>query len=295
LFEVAQLGAKEKVVKHLIDGQLSNSIIMLHVEQEIAKQMMAYKKQIIEEVLDKSSTYCKADYKKPVGIVTEQIASVKSKCPLLFSVLLKTICARSFSETYNAAINQKITLDELLKSNRVNKRITTHQEIQKSCFGKRTPSALTKILYNVEDVSTSSIPTTASSIPVASSPSIPATSFPELTLQSNRNANERLVTASVEYIKSIASKCTDELTTSVCEILLQMRDSGHGLTPTGVQLGLLSNLCGFTNQGQDLFSAKGITCGRSTSKMIIDGLTTGYEKDLGKKSKSNSETTRKRY
>ena len=48
LFEVAQLGAKEKVVKHLIDGQLSNSIIMLHVEQEIAKQMMAYKKQIIE-------------------------------------------------------------------------------------------------------------------------------------------------------------------------------------------------------------------------------------------------------
>jgi hypothetical protein len=72
---------------------------------------------------------------------------------------------------------------------------------------------------------------------------------------------------------------------SVCEILLQMRDSGHGLTPTGIQLGLLSNLCGFTNQGQDLFSAKGITCGRSTSKMIIDGLTTGYEKDISKKIK----------
>jgi hypothetical protein len=64
---------------------------MLHVEQEIAKQMMAYKKHIIEEGLDKSSTYCKADNKKPVGIVTEQITRAKSKCPQLFSVLLKTI------------------------------------------------------------------------------------------------------------------------------------------------------------------------------------------------------------
>jgi hypothetical protein len=36
-FDVAQLGAKEKVVKHLIDGQVSNSITMLHVEQEIAR------------------------------------------------------------------------------------------------------------------------------------------------------------------------------------------------------------------------------------------------------------------
>jgi hypothetical protein len=261
LFDVAQLGAKEKVIKHLIDGQVSNSIIVLHVEQEIEKQMMAYKKQTGVEGLDKSSTYCKADYKKPVGVVTEQITRVKSKCPLLFGVLLKTVCARSFNETYNAAINQKSALDELLKCNRVNKRITTHQEIKKSCFGKRTPSALTKIL--VECLSTSSIPTTTSSIPaavsiipVATSTSIPAISFQELTLQSDGNANERLVTASVEYIKSVASKCTDELTqkealaTSVCEILLQMRDSGHGLTPTGVQLGLLSNLCGFTNQGR---------------------------------------------
>jgi hypothetical protein len=129
-------------------------------------------------------------------------------------VLLKTICARSFDEIYNAAINQKSTLDQLLKCNRVNKRITTHQEIKKSCFGKRTRSALTKIL--VECVSTSSNPTTTSSIPAATSAipaatstSISATSFQELMLQSDGITDERLVTASVEYIKSIASKCTD--------------------------------------------------------------------------------------
>jgi hypothetical protein len=66
LFEVAQLGAKEKVVKQLIDGQAWNSIIMLHVEQEIAKQMKAYKRHIQEEGQDKASTYCTADYKNPV-------------------------------------------------------------------------------------------------------------------------------------------------------------------------------------------------------------------------------------
>jgi hypothetical protein len=55
-----------------------------------------------------------------------------------------------------------------------------------------------------------------------------------------------------------------------------MRDSGHELASTRVHLGLFSNLYGFTNQGQDIFSAKGITCGRSTSKTIIDGLTKEY-------------------
>jgi hypothetical protein len=90
----------------------------------------------------------------------------------------------------------------------------------------------------------------------------------------------------LEYINSVAAKYTEELTmkealaTFACEIVLQMRDSGHGFPPTGVHLGLLSNLCGFTNQGQDIFSAKGITCGRSTSKTIIDGLTKEYEKDV---------------
>jgi hypothetical protein len=44
----------------------------------------------------------------------------------------------------NAAINQKGILDGLLKSNKVNKRITTHQEIKNSYFGNGTPSALTK-------------------------------------------------------------------------------------------------------------------------------------------------------
>jgi hypothetical protein len=37
LFEIAQLSAKGQ----LIAGQVSNSIIMLQVEQEIAKQMIA--------------------------------------------------------------------------------------------------------------------------------------------------------------------------------------------------------------------------------------------------------------
>jgi hypothetical protein len=39
----------------------------------------------------------------------------------------------------------------------------------------------------------------------------------------------------------------------------------------------------------------GITCGRSTSKMMIAGLTTGHEKISAIKPKSNSEATRKRY
>jgi hypothetical protein len=59
-----------------------------HDEQEIAKQVMAYKRQIGEEGLDKSSTYSKADYKKPVGVVTEQITRVKSKCPLLLKKIV---------------------------------------------------------------------------------------------------------------------------------------------------------------------------------------------------------------
>jgi hypothetical protein len=157
LFEVAQLGAKEKVVKQLIDGQASNSIIMLHVEQEIKKQMKAYKSQIQEEGLDKTSTYCTADYKNPVGVITEQITRVKTTCPLLFDVLLKTVCAKSFKQTYNAAFNQKSTLEELLKNNRVSKKITTHHEINKRCFGNRPPSALTRILLSVEGMTTSSI------------------------------------------------------------------------------------------------------------------------------------------
>jgi hypothetical protein len=75
---------------------------------------MAYKKQIIEEGLDKSSTYCKADYNKLVGIVTEQIARVKSKCPLLFSVLLKNICARSLMLLFahQIAISSIVRLSE---------------------------------------------------------------------------------------------------------------------------------------------------------------------------------------
>jgi hypothetical protein len=188
---------------------------------------------------------------------TEQITRVKTTCPLLFDVLLKTLCAKSFKQ----ALNQKSTLEELIKNNRVSKRITTHQEINKRCFGSATATSNYSTL------------------------------FPELTQQNIWNSNEWLVTAAVEYITSTASEYAEELTqkealaTSVCEILLQMRENGHGLTPTGVQLGLLSILCDFTNQGQDLFSAKGITCGRSISKMIIDGLTTGYENDISKKIK----------
>jgi hypothetical protein len=56
---------------------------------------------------------------------------------------------------------------------------------------------------------------------------------------------KRLLNATMEYINSIASKYIEELAgkealaTTACEIILQMRDSGHGLTPTGVYLGLL--------------------------------------------------------
>jgi hypothetical protein len=46
LFEIAQLSAKEKVVGQLIAGQVSNGIIMLQVEQEIAKQMIALKNKL---------------------------------------------------------------------------------------------------------------------------------------------------------------------------------------------------------------------------------------------------------
>jgi hypothetical protein len=254
LFETAQLSAKEKVVEQLIDGQVSNSFIMLHVKQEIAKQMIALKRQMKEEGLDKTSTYCKAAYKKPVGVVTEQITRVKSYCPMLFSILLKTVCADSFNANYNAAINQKSTMEVLLTRNRVNKKITSQEELVKHCFGNsnRRPNALTIILNNVQGVSTSPISTPTLSLPYS----------PELMLSNTGNTDERLVIASIEYIQKVALKFIDELTRkealamSVCEILLQMRDSGHGLTPTGVQMGLLSNLCGFTNQGQDLFSAK---------------------------------------
>lgn len=42
----------------------------------------------------------------------------------------------------------------------------------------------------------------------------------------------------------------------------------------------MTNISGITNQWQEIFSAKGITFGRSTSKTIIDGLTKEYEMDV---------------
>jgi hypothetical protein len=43
--------------------------IMANVESEMIREINALKKQMQEEGLDKTSTYCKADYKKPVGII----------------------------------------------------------------------------------------------------------------------------------------------------------------------------------------------------------------------------------
>jgi hypothetical protein len=47
--------------------------------------MKTYKRQIQEEGLDKSSTYCTGDYKKPVGNVTEQIKLSARYCSMLIS------------------------------------------------------------------------------------------------------------------------------------------------------------------------------------------------------------------
>lgn len=164
----------------------------------------------------------------------------------------------------------------------------------KQCFCNRTPSALTGLLHKVSELCNTSIssasPETSSTVPILShsttSVSLYRTSLSHATPRPSATKEERLLIASMEYVNTVASKYAEELTagealaTSACEIVLQMRDGGHGLTPTGVHLGLLSNLCGFTNQGQDILSAKGITCGRPTSKKIIDGLTKEYEKDV---------------
>jgi hypothetical protein len=166
--------------------------------------MKTYKRQIQEEGLDKSSTYCTGDYKKPVGNVTEQITRVKTKCTLLFDVNFKTVCEQSFKERYNTAFNQKSTLEELLENNGVYKTTTTCLEINKRCFSNRAPSALTKILLSVEDITTSSTPATTSSTPAAASTFTTAMFYLEWTQQSNGNSNERLVTATV--ITSMASK-----------------------------------------------------------------------------------------
>jgi hypothetical protein len=159
--------------------------------------MKTYKRQIQEEGPDKSSTYCTGDYKKLVGNVTEQITRVKTKCTLLFDVNFKTVCEQNFKERYNTAFNQKSTLEELLENNGVYKTTTTCLEINKRCFSNRAPSALTRILLSVEDITTSSTPAAASTFTTAMF-------YLEWTQQSNGNSNERLVTATV--ITSMASK-----------------------------------------------------------------------------------------
>ena len=92
---------------------------MLHVDQKIAKQMIALKRHMKGEGLEKISTYCKADYKRPVRVVTEQITREKTFCPVLLSILLQTVCTDSFNANCNAAINQKSTIEALLSRNSV--------------------------------------------------------------------------------------------------------------------------------------------------------------------------------
>jgi hypothetical protein len=305
IISAAGISSKEKVVRYLMTDVIYRNIIMTNVESEIIREMNGLKKQMQEEGLDKTSTYCKADYKKPVGVISEQIQRVKTKCPLFFNVILKTVCADSFNDNYSVALKQKNTMDTLILTDNKNRKTTTQADLIKLCFRNRIPLALTVLLQRVPELYTTtstSSPDISTAVPTSSNSasSVSRTIRLQPTLHYFATKEERLCNVSMEYITSVAAKYTEELTmkealaTSACEIVLQMRNSGHGLTPTGVHLGLLSNLCGFTNQGQDIFSAKGITCGRSTSKTIIDGLTKEYEKDVSNKIRNEARNNKKK-
>jgi hypothetical protein len=101
--------------------------------------------------LDKTTTYCKADYKS-VGIVAEQIQRVKSNCPLFFSAILKTVCAVSFNDNYSAALKQKSSMDSMILANNKNRKSTTHDDLIRRCFRNRTPAALTGLLHKVSEL-----------------------------------------------------------------------------------------------------------------------------------------------
>jgi hypothetical protein len=125
LFDAAGISSKEKVVRYLMTDVIYRNIIMTNVESEIIREMNGLKKKMQEEGLDKTSTYCKADYKKPVGVISEQIQRVKTKYPLFFNVILKTVCADSSNDNYSAALKQKNTMDTLILTDNKNSKTTT--------------------------------------------------------------------------------------------------------------------------------------------------------------------------
>jgi hypothetical protein len=152
LFDAAGLSAEEKVVKYLMTDVISRNIIMTNVESEVVRETNGLRRQMQEEGLDKTTTYCKAYYNKPVGIVAEQIQRVKSNCPLFFSVILKTVCAVSFNDNYSAALKQKSSMDSMILANNKNSKSTTHDDLIRRCFRHRTPAALTGLLHKVSEL-----------------------------------------------------------------------------------------------------------------------------------------------
>jgi len=58
--------------------------------------------------------------------------------------------------------------------------------------------------------------------------------------------------------------------TYICELIMNIRANGSLFTPTALEVGLISDLCGLTDQGQDILSNLGVAAGRSTIRKVID-------------------------
>jgi hypothetical protein len=143
-------------------------------------------------------------------------------------------------------------------------RNTTSSEVLYSvCFQTPNPDLIVDTSHDLTDYSTERIQSLINNIEE------------DAILDRSDIVDEEKLLTLINLIKEAAAKSDqgvlekETMAANACELILNMRENGSALTPLGVQNGLIANLCGLSNQGQDIFSVEGIMCGRTTTKRIL--------------------------
>jgi hypothetical protein len=224
--------------------------------------------------LNASVTYSKGKYDEPVPNLNSRIEMAKETTPLLFEFMMSLICAPNFQKDSKTIYDRYDTMIRLMGQNAKNNTVTTTLDMAYAMYGEhRVPQRMIDLING-----TSSISTSSSSSSSSCSCSLNSADAPGQQLN-NDEILARIVAMVREDVtkNEVGNSKKEGMAATICELILQMRENGHALTPTGVELGLLNNLCGLSNEGQVIFSTRGITCGRSTVKKVLHGLGNSYE------------------
>jgi hypothetical protein len=264
-------------------GTLSdiNKVVMKEASKVSVNEIKEHRGHLKAAGLNSSDAYSEGKYDEPVANINLRIEIAKTTTPLFFDLIMELICGVNFKEKSKAIYERYDKMNKLMNSNTKNGLVTTAFDMAHTMYGdNRVPQSMKDLLNG-----------TSSTAPSSSSFN---TSLSVSTDTSDPPLNNDEIIAEIVNIMGMAVTGNEAgnlkkegMAATICELILQMRENGHGLTPTGVELGLIASLCGLSNQGQDIFSMKGITCGRSTVKKVLKGLGKSYENYVNSMLKNN--------